>query len=555
MGNRARWMRIAAAVSSGLLVAGSCPPLDFTWLAWVGMLPLLWALWSIKGGRVGWKGFGIGYLAGLTACLIQFHWMASVSWLGALILPMYLAVYWGIFGIFAAKFGCSGKPLTVAFCTAAVWAGTELLRGWVITGISWNVLGVAFHDSPWMAQAADLLGVVGLSLMLVFYQSMIVLAWQRRNWRPLAIAGGIVVLLAGYGFMRIRMEMGRESITLRTLLVQLNIPQDASRMLWTDLQTHQGYEDETLAGLKAAKTAPDWVMWPEIALTGQILTSETGEQGQWQINIDTIEQVRAGGRFELIYGAMEWTADLIDGQLFPRENGPVYNSLAVLSPDDVLQTYHKEHLVIFGETIPFVDSLPFLKKIYEEQSGAEYSGSFAAGDKFDPLPIAVGKQIVGAIPTVCFEDSVPRLMRRFIRPGPQVIINVTNDGWFKQSAAAAQHFEYARFRAIEFRRPMLRCANNGVSAAIDTTGSTMDPETGKSQILTDANGSHFTRGNLLTVLKIPRHPSFSLYAFIGDWGIIALSALALLFWFRQTRLNPKRLTIDCSEDTDFKKLM
>lgn len=535
MGNRAAWLRVIAAVASGLLVAGSCPPIDFTWLAWVGMLPLLWALWSIKGGRVGWKGFGIGYLGGLAACLIQFHWMASVSWLGALILPMYLAVYWGIFGIFAAKFGCRGKPLTVAFCTGAVWAGTELLRGWVITGISWNVLGVAFHDTPWMAQAADLFGVVGLSLVLVFYQSVIVLAWQRRNWRPFGIASGVIILLAGYGFMRIDMEKDRESITLRTLLVQLNIPQDASRMLWTDLQTHQGYEDETLAGLKAAKTPPDWVMWPEIALTGQILTAETGEQGQWQINIDSIDQVRAGGRFELIYGAMEWTADLIDGELVPREKGPVYNTLAALSPDDVLQTYHKEHLVIFGETIPFVDSLPFLKKIYEEQSGAEYSGSFTAGDKFDPLPIAVGKQIVGAIPTVCFEDSVPRLMRRFIRPGPQVIINVTNDGWFKRSAAAEQHFEYARFRAIEFRRPMLRCANSGVSVAIDTTGSTINPETGNSQVLTDAAGSHFTRGSLLTVLKIPVHPSFSLYAVIGDWGIIALAVLALLFWFRQTR--------------------
>jgi apolipoprotein N-acyltransferase len=137
----------------------------------------------------------------------------------------------------------------------------------------------------------------------------------------------------------------------------------------------------------------------------------------------------------------------------------------------------------------------------------------------------VGGTVVGAIPTVCFEDSVPRLTRRFLRLGPQVIVNVTNDGWFKQSAAAEQHFDYAKFRAIELRRPMLRCANTGVSAAISTTGSTAHPDSGTSQILTDPAGSHFTRGSLLTELDVPLQPSFSLYAVIGDWGIVFLALL------------------------------
>lgn len=534
-------MKIAAAVASGLLVAGAFPPLDGTYLVWVGMLPLLWALWKIEGKRAGRKGFGIGYVAGLAACLIQFNWVASVSWLGAIALPMYLAVYWGLFGFFAAKIGNpwkSGKPariLTVAFCHGAVWGGCELLRGWVITGISWNVLGVAFHDTPLMAQAADLLGVVGLSMAVVFFQAVVVQAVVLKKWLPVGIATAVMGLIAIYGVVRIRMEDGRESVRLKTLLVQLNIPQDAARMAWTDVETHMAYEEETLKALEAAKTPdgkfspnwPDWVMWPETALTGHVLMADSGEWGTWQINHDTIEQVRSAGPFELIYGVTEWEAQKDGDNLIPKPNSRAYNSLAAMTPDDVLQTYRKEHLVIFGETIPFVDSLPFLKKIYEEQAGAEFGGSFAAGDRFDPLPIAVGDTIVGAIPTICFEDSVPRLTRRFVRPGPQVIINVTNDGWFKESAAADQHFDYARFRAIELRRPMLRCANTGVSAAISSTGSTTHPDTGKSQILADANGSHFTRGSLLTELKIPLHPTFSLYAVIGDWGIIVLAVGAL----------------------------
>ncbi len=545
-------MRLAAAIASGLLVAGAFPPVGFAWLVWVGMLPLLWALWAVEGKRAGWKGFGIGYLAGLAACLIQFNWVASVSWLGALVLPMYLAVYWGLFGWFAARLGNpwkSGKPtriLTVAFCHGAVWAGCELLRGWVITGISWNVLGTALGEMPAMAQGADLLGVVGLSLALVFFQAVVVLAVMLRKWAPLGIAAAVMVSLFGYGKFRLALESKGESVRLKTLLVQLNIPQEAARVLWTDLETHQAYEDETRMALDALKSPdgkispqwPDWVMWPECALTGRILRTETGEWGTWQINMDTIAQVRAAGPFSLIYGVNELEAVKSGEELVMKERGRAYNSLAVMSPSDELQTYRKRHLVIFGETIPFVDSMPWLRKIYEQQSGAEYHGAFTPGDSLEPLTILAGETMIGAIPTVCFEDSVPRLNRKFVRPGPQVIINVTNDGWFKQSAAADQHFQYARFRAIELRRPMLRSANTGVSAAIDATGSTTHPDTGKSQKLTDANGSHFTRGSLLTELKVPLRPTFSLYAVIGDWGIIIL-AVAGLILARVTRQQPQ----------------
>jgi apolipoprotein N-acyltransferase len=298
-------------------------------------------------------------------------------------------------------------------------------------------------------------------------------------------------------------------------------------MLWTDLQIHQAYEDETvkaLDGLKAADGSlsaqwPDWVMWPECALTGRILRTNDGEWGTWQINQDTLAQVREAGPFSLIYGVNELEAEKSGEELVPKSEGRAYNSIAVMSPEDELQTYRKRHLVIFGETIPFVDSLPWLKKIYEQQAGVEFGGSFTPGDSLEPLPIMAGATQLGAIPTICFEDTVGRLTRKFLRPGPQVIINVTNDGWFKESAAAAQHFANARFRAIELRRPMLRCANSGVSAAIDSTGA--------AQTLVDARGSHFTRGSLLTDLKIPLRPSATLFGLIGDWGILFLAAIGV----------------------------
>ncbi|RYD36261.1 MAG: apolipoprotein N-acyltransferase, partial [Verrucomicrobiaceae bacterium] len=422
-----------------------------------------------------------------------------------------------------------------AFCHGAVWAGCELLRGWVITGISWNVLGTAFHDTPLMAQAADLFGVVGLSMALVFFQAAAVQAFSARRWPALGIATAVMAAIAIYGAARIRMENGKESIRLKTLLVQLNIPMEASRMLWTAEEMHMNYEDETLKGLEALKESdgtlstkwPDWVMWPECALTGRVLFTEQGETAMWLNNHETISQIRTAGPFSLIYGVYEMEADAVGDSLVPKERGRNYNSLAISTPEDVQTTYRKRHLVIFGETIPFVDSMPFLQRIYEQQAGVEYQGAFTMGDSTEPLTARIGEREIGAIPTVCFEDSVPRLTRKFVRPGPQVIVNVTNDGWFKESAAADQHFQYARFRAIELRRPMLRSANTGVSAAIDTTGSTAHPDTGKPQIVLDEKGSHFTQGSLLTELRVPLHPGFSLYAVIGDYGLIAIALLGL----------------------------
>ncbi|KAB2640662.1 MAG: apolipoprotein N-acyltransferase [Verrucomicrobia bacterium] len=581
MPTRKGWMRVAGAISSGLLVVGLFPPFHAVGLAWLALLPLLPALWSLEGKRAGLNGFGLGWLAGSVSSGGQFYWLGEVSWLAAGLLPLYLGLFWGVFGAFAATLGnpwhkhratqtpapchsrrhrllaavlpsVPGSPrlsLRSAYCHGAIWAGLEWLRSWLFSGFGWNPLGVAFHDSLLLAQAADLLGVIGLSLLLVFCQAVMVQAAARlltkspapepRQWWDVAAAVLIVALVLGYGSARLQGEGYRKSVRIRSLLVQLDVPQEAAAVQWDDLKITAAYEDDTLAALEAIKQAdalsgesavrhwPDWVLWPEGALRGQLLRTADGGWGTWQQNLDTIAQVRRAGPFTLIYGINEMEALPKGEQLIPKPDGRIYNSLAVMSPSDELQTFRKHHLVIFGETIPLVDSLPFLKQIYEQQSGTEYNGSFTPGDSFEPLTLNVGGRSIGAIPSVCFEDSVPRLLRQFARPGPQVILNVTNDGWFKHSAAAAQHFANARFRAIELRRPMLRCANTGVSAAISSCGSTAHPDTGAAQVLSDATGSHFTRGTLLTELDVPLEPAVTLYAVLGDGGIILLALLAL----------------------------
>lgn len=572
MGRRACWIGIAGAVAAGVMTAGLFPPFRMSAMAWVCLVPLLAAVWSPQGARRGRRGFLLGWLAGTVSFSIQFSWLGIVSPLGVVVLPVYLGLFWGVFGAFAAtlgnpwsgteRAGWSGcaRSLRLAFCHGAVWAGLEWLRGWLFTGFGWNGLGVAFHETPVIAQAADLFGVAGLSMLLVFFQTVMVQVARRMMWSArdgvrrmrvdFAVAAAVVGLVMCYGIVRMATEGHGGTVRLKALLVQINIPQEAARVLWEPIDVHMAYEEETLEALDALADRdaerlreavggggdgairlswPDWVMWPESALTGRILRAADGTWGTWQENIDTIRQVRQAGPFQLIYGINELEAEKSgENQLVVKDKGMAWNSLAVMCPRDSLQTYRKRHLVIFGETIPFVDSLPWLRKIYEQQAGIEYGGSFTPGVSVDPLPIPTADgTVIGAIPTVCFEDTMARIPRLFLRPGPQVIINVTNDGWFKESAAAAQHFANARFRAIELRRPLLRTANTGVSAAVDTTGSTAHPDSGKPQVITDAGGSHFTRGALLVELDVPLRPSFSLYAVIGDWGVAGLALTGL----------------------------
>lgn len=505
---------------------------------------LLSRLWSVGKPRAAWKGFAFAWLAGVIAFGIQLRWLSVVSPVGAIVLPLYLALFWGAFGAFASTLGnpfrhplgIRSSRIGVTFANAAVFAFLEWLRSWLFTGFGWNGLGIVYHDNAPFRQFSDILGVPGISLAIVWLGGLAVVSqhqWKLAGrWhaapKNIFLAGlpnnlaacALVALVFGYGHLRIHQEKSRETTPLRALLVQINIPQDAAQYLWDPAEIHIAYEEETLAALekaKAAGTYPDWVIWPESALTGRFLRTDDGGWGTWRENSETLANVHEGRDFTLMFGAVELEAALEGDALIPKTDGATWNSLIAISPEGGLQTFRKHHLVIFGETIPFVDSIPLLKEIYKQQAGVEYGGSFAPGTSFEPLTADVRGTEVGIIPTVCFEDTVPRLTRRFLKPGPQIIVNVTNDGWFKESIAAAQHFANARFRAIELRRPMIRCANTGVTAAITPTGDAVT--------LTDKNGSHFTRGSLLTDIAIPLKPGNSLYGLIGDWGIIATGLL------------------------------
>ncbi|MDB4462309.1 apolipoprotein N-acyltransferase, partial [bacterium] len=447
----------------------------------------------------------------------------------------------GIFGAFAAvagnpwrektplarsvpqRFREMGRSLGFAVVLGGFWCGMEWIRGWMLTGFGWNGLGVAFSKSLMLAQNAEFVGVIGLAFLPVFlsavvvqvgcrfYQQSIIGGVKMLHWD---FASGLLVVMGAFtlGTFRFVAINSSEKITAKVLLVQQNIPQKAGQILWSRQEIVDGFVELTEDGIEQAenntvealKTAekdvaitsgqPDFVVWPEACLPEWFDLDEEGVPTSGPDMESIIGYAASLGNFTLLSGINEVEGNPAD----PSSN--VYNSLLALDPSGRRQSFKKHHLVYFGEAIPDIEAL---RDLYERTTGVPFGGGLTPGSGFEPFELSWKDEKIGAIPSICFEDTVPRLTRKFVRAEPQMIVNVTNDGWFQESEAAEQHFENALFRCIELRRPMLRSANQGVTCVISVVGSTYDPVTNEDRRLVDEKGSHFQRGSLLANIYLP----------------------------------------------------
>ncbi|MGB0992506.1 MAG: apolipoprotein N-acyltransferase [Akkermansiaceae bacterium] len=595
-------IRSLIALASGCLLAMVFPGWNFSILVWAWMIPLLAVVWQGERKRYG---FGMAYLAGLGFWLLNLKWIWTVSGIGSMGLAAFLALYFGLWGMvavtvgnpwrkrkntssnndegksgieakLAAKLASKGKTpplglavaaamssLKFAFINAAAWVGFEWLRGWLFTGFGWNGLGVAFHETPILAQAADLVGVTGLAFVPVFMSAVLVQTVKRMaaelkegKLRPRLDFGVAVLLIAlqfCYGVWRVKNVNGWDTQRVRVLLVQQNIPQDlkwdelaaqtimdeyaeSTRVAMADLDKENARLAEETDG-EAEMKQPDLVIWPESAVPFPLMFSDDfdGYEVTGAVGHLFNEEVRPLGAFTFITGMNEREVEYREKLLYAKEDGAVYNSVVVIPPGgrirETTTTHHKSHLVIFGEYIPLKEELPFLADLFKFSSGQSFVGNMNPGRSTEPMVVNTAEGDLQVIPSVCFEDSVGRLTRRFVRQKPQIIVNLTNDGWFKESEAAEQHMANAKFRAIELRRPMVRCANTGVSGIISSTGSSYDQVTEEKQLIMDENGNHFVRKSLYGNAYAPSKGSISFYALAGDvfsWLMMACVFVAAI---------------------------
>lgn len=548
------WPWIAAALS-GSLLALCFPPFDRDGFVWIWQGPFLAALWFSDPPKTKWSrwrwGLLLGFVSGFFFFIINCQWMIQIGrvagtlWAGAAALvafSLYLSLYFALFGAFAATIGKwvikepdKGKKylfdqsidvLRIAFLNAAAWCGLEWLRGIVFTGFGWNGLGVALKDHLLLVQFADVIGITGYGFILMFsgiiaFCTLVRLGLEvreRQRLRPhvdFAVGVAVIMGLFLYGTTRIA-AVPKDSIDLRARIMQLNIPIEDK---WSeDIKVRQDiifdYRDLTRAFVETA--AHDLILWPETCIPGLFMLDWVQEYFN--------DHVLKGDDFYLLAGLED--ASLI-GEI-GTQGGEIYNTITLMRGDtSTYQSYRKMHLVPFGEYIPYRGKFP----PFEWITGGIIEEDFTPGTSYEPLMLEKGGHEIGIIPLICFEDTVPRHTRKFIRTGPQIMVNVTNDGWFRESAEPIQHFNNAIFRCIEFRRPMIRAANTGVSAFIDSRGSIFSRKEadGFARILRDdETGSTFIRGSLPANVEVDLNPPVTIYARIGDAFSVTLGLIALL---------------------------
>jgi len=560
------WWPWLAAAFSGFLLALCYPRWDIPNFIWIWQAPLLAALWfsdPVKKKTSRWKrGFGLAYVTGFVFFAIDLSWfyelkaVVGTAWVGiGAVLGMsgYLAVYFGAFGAFAATVGrwipteLKKEPanpkskqfgpalffssaaelleqsvlvLKISFLNGAAWCGLEWLRSVLLTGFGWNTLGVALKDLLMLIQFAEVIGVLGFGFVLMFTGciafSTLVRFWReirnRQRLQPhldFAVGVALIIGLFLFGFQKIT-QKPKETIDLRARIMQMNISLEEKMSADPAVLRKIIYAHRDLTRAFVETADYDLVVWPETAIPGVF-------SSQWMQDFFN-DEVLKGEDFYLLSGLEE--ANFLSNK--------IYNTITLMKGDTKsYQAHNKIHLVPFGEMLPLRGKFSPVEWIL----GGIIVADFTAGTSYEPLTMEKGGQEIGIIPLICFEDTMGRHARQFIRSGgPQLMVNVTNDGWFFDSAAPEQHFANALFRCIELRRPMIRSANTGVSGFIDERGSVYDQNSTrpfKRIIQDEETGSTYIRGSLPATLKLDLNPPITIYARIGDSFSIAMCIFAL----------------------------
>ena len=521
----------AGALCSGLLLALCFAPWERPNLVWIALLPLVWAVWSLPAEAPRARAFQLGAVTGTVFYTLAFYWLASLAPLFStpaltglpLLLGAYLGLYPALWSVLISRppAQSSSPALTsiknVAFAVraAGAWVALDWIRGWFLSGFSWNTLGVALHDNLALIQIADLFGVLGITFVIVFTNLTIALVMRRilkeasiHALPRLRIELMALILLIGmcvsYGIRCVFNPPPLETLPLRAVTIQPNIPQTQK---FDPAQEDEvfGTVDRLMSVVETIRPRPDIVLWPEATLPRGMFADEESRRFV----------LRQANRTELplLLGSLEEV---------PAEGRPdelVHRNSAVLLTDYAtkVQSYQKRHLVPFGEYLPLRGLFPnFVRDLIP--------GDIDPG--VSPKVLEIDKPAVKIGALVCFEDSLQRETRDVVRAGAQLLVNITNDAWFGHTAGSAQHFANAKLRSVESRLPMLRSTNTGVTCSVDTIGrveSHIDP---------------FSEGIDTLSVKVPAHPQLSVYSRYGDLWIIACALNGIALWQRKRKTDP-----------------
>jgi apolipoprotein N-acyltransferase len=464
------WRRRAIAFTAGAVSSLAMAPYDLWPILAITFPVLVWLLDGAGAGAAGaraafaigwWFGFGY-FLAGLywigMALLVEadrFAWLLPLAVIG---IPAGLALFTG-FGTFLARQLWTPGPMRImAFAAGLTFA--EWLRSFVLTGFPWNSFGQAISAVPALAQTASLVGLWGLTLIaLVTFASPAALAdppeATRRPWLPTALSALLLAVLAAFGFYRLGTIDADHVEGVRLRIMQPNLPQDekfrpAAKNKVLDL--YSSISDRATGPDRSGLRDITHLIWPESAFPFFLEREPDALARLADLLPPGVVLITGAARVE----------EARASQSEPR----VYNSIRVIGDDGaILATYDKVHLVPFGEFLPFQT---LLERMGFEQL-TRVRGGFTPGARRLPLSVP---RLPAAAPLICYEAIFPGA----VLPNserPDWLLNVTNDAWFGNTPGPHQHFAQARLRTIEEGLPLVRAANNGISAVVDPLGRIM----------------------------------------------------------------------------------
>ncbi len=477
---------LCLSVSSAALLILSFPNFNLWICAWFAFVPLFSAL----KGKSKFRSFLISYLTGVIFWSGCIYWLVHVTTLGTLLLVLYLALYFGFFGLVvsAIRYPLSAKNL---FFIPSVWVILEYVRSHLLTGFPWALLGYSQYNNLLIIQFADITGAWGVSFLIMVANVFIYYAASRQ----LPVASGaksfflVIICIIGvliYGYLKIyRRSEAADQQPIKVSVIQGNIPQELKWDAGAQDFIINKYSNLTAASLK---DKPDLVIWPEasypLVLSGPLYYDSLG---------DSLKEINA----PLLFGAVTVKDNLY------------YNSALLVSKGaGLLSKYDKIHLVPFGEYIPLKNIFPFLETIVP-------IGDIAAGRDY-----TVFQKKFSVL--ICFEDLFPELSRQFVKRGAEFLVNITNDAWYKETSAPYQHLQASVFRAIENRVFLVRAANTGISGFINPLGRIV------SLVEDKARRNIFIDGYDTEEITLTANKEKSFYARYGD--IFILFCLIFIFY-------------------------
>lgn len=457
-----KFLFCAACVFAGWVTAFAMPPASLWPCLFVG-LSALYILYSrtASGGQAFASGFffALGYfVTGLwwigNALLVEgseFRWVWPISVIG---LPTLLALFTGTFlacaRLCAAPNTVKGFLAFVFFLTVSEWA-----RGNAFTGFPWNLYGYVWADHLAMAQVVHCIGAYGLTIVSVAWAALggfLYLSPMENKKKIITTLVAVVSVVVVYAAGQARLANGETKFNMDVgvVVVQPNI---AQTMKWDKNEIQNNFEK--IVSLSRGATIADpqpkqiFIVWPETAISPTVYAQ--------QENMDSIQA--------MLKSYTKTDAYLITGVLLRRGEGPdsrYSNSVILLDKNMTARdSYDKSHLVPYGEFIPFQKWIPIAPVV-------AYKG-FEAGKGATTIQDG---SIPPFSPLICYEVIFPDDVTA--KPRPQWIVNVTNDGWYGDSAGPHQHFAQTRLRAIEEGLPVVRSANTGISGVIDPYGRVLD---------------------------------------------------------------------------------